>query len=119
VTPPEFDRLVEDAIRQIPVKYRRRLQNTVFVVEHDSPGGDLLGLHESNAPLPDKITIYQRPHERDARGPDELRRLVLETVLHEVGHALGMNEAGVRQMERERRRRWDRQMLPPSLFKRQ
>jgi len=119
VTEREFRELVEAALGQIPARFRRRLQNVAFVVEADSPGGRLLGLHESQPPLPDRITIYQRPHEAEARGDRAaLKQLVLETVLHEVGHALGLSEAEVRAMERARRRRWQRGQAPWGLFPR-
>ncbi len=106
-------------MEQIPARFRRRLANVAFVIEEQSPGGGLLGLHEALPPLPDRITIYQRPHEEEARGSRAaLERLVLETVLHEVGHALGMNEREVKAMERSRRRRWDRLTTLPGLFPR-
>jgi len=55
--------------------------------------------------MPDRITIYQGPHERMAANPEELRQLVEETVWHEVAHYFGMDERQVLRMERARRRR--------------
>ena len=105
MSPSEFETLVEDAIAQVPARFRRLLTNVVIVVEDSSPGSDLLGFHEHNPPLPDRIVIYQRPHEAQARSADELRRLVYETVFHEIGHYLGMDEPEVARMEVNRRRR--------------
>jgi predicted Zn-dependent protease with MMP-like domain len=112
--PRDFDALVEQAIKKIPRRFRRRLQNVVFVVEAEPPRPGLLGLYEGR-PLtlrsvsdgfymPDRITIYQRPHERMSGSLPELRKLVEETVWHEVAHYFGMDEALVRQAERKRRR---------------
>ena len=53
--------------------------------------------------MPDRITIFQGPHERMARGPEHLVRLVEDTIWHEVAHYFGMNESQVRAAERERR----------------
>jgi predicted Zn-dependent protease with MMP-like domain len=108
IPPAEFDALVENALAAVPAKYRRLLTNTVVVVERDSPRGELLGLHEHNPPFPDRIVIYQRPHEAESRNRRELAALVYETLLHEIGHAFGMDEAQVLRMERARRRRLNR-----------
>jgi len=107
----EFDKLVEQAIRAIPARFRRRLKNLVFIVEDEGPPG-LLGLYEG-CPLPqrsifdgfrapDRIVIYQRPHERLARNRAHLEELVRRTVWHEVAHYFGLSEAEVRAVERKR-----------------
>lgn len=101
----DFDRLVEQAVATIPARFRKKMTNVVIVVEPEPPHPELLGLHESNPPFPDKITIYQGPHERATRTPSGLFRLVQETVLHEVGHFFGMDELRVQRMERARRKR--------------
>jgi len=112
VSPREFDRLVERAVRKIPAKFRRRLHNVAFVVEQEGPDPNLLGLYHGvpltqrsvyhSFQMPDQITIYQRPHERLARDPEHLAKLVEDTVWHEVAHYFGMDEAQVRQAERKR-----------------
>ncbi|MGH9662105.1 MAG: metallopeptidase family protein [Bryobacteraceae bacterium] len=109
-----FDRLVERAFAQIPVRFRRRMRNVVLVVEREPPHPDLLGLYEGRPltgrsvsdafTVPDRITIFQGPHERMARTPEQLRRLVEETVWHEIAHYFGMDERQVRRAERLRRR---------------
>jgi predicted Zn-dependent protease with MMP-like domain len=112
MTPQEFDRLVERAVARIPARFRRRLENVVFVVEPEGPEPNLLGLYHGR-PLtqrsvsesfrfPDQIIIYQRPHERLARSPAHLEKLVEDTVWHEVAHYFGMDEARVRRAERTR-----------------
>ena len=50
--------------------------------------------------MPDRITIFQGPHERMARDPAHLAKLVEDTVWHEVAHYFGMNELQVRAAER-------------------
>ena len=78
-------------------------------------GGTLLGLYEGRPltgrsvfepfAMPDRITIFQGPHERLASSPEYLIRMVEDTVWHEVAHYFGMNELQVRTAERRRRRR--------------
>ena len=69
----------------------------------------LLGLYEgvpltARGPLsysgvaPDRITIFQGPLSRRARDVDELAAQVRVTVLHEVGHYFGMDDARLREL---------------------
>jgi len=123
MTADDFDRLVERVWARIPGRFRRRLANIAVVVEREpSPAqlatagvrnGTLLGLYQGrpltgrsvfeNFTLPDRITIFQGPHERLARSEAELERLVEETVWHEVAHYFGMDERRVRAAEGRRR----------------
>ncbi len=114
MSPREFDALVEKAIKAIPAPFRRKLHNIAFVVEPEPPRPGLLGLYHGR-PLPtrsvsesfafpDRITIYQGPHERLARNRIHLERLLRDTVWHEVAHYFGMDERRVRLAERRRAR---------------
>lgn len=99
----------------VPARFRARLKNVLFVVEAEPPRPGLLGLYEGRPltersvsegfRLPDKITIYQGPHERSARSLEELKKLVAETIWHEVAHYFGLDERQVRRAERLRERR--------------
>jgi len=112
MTPREFDLIVEKAVKAIPARFRRRIHNVLFVVEPQGPSPDLLGLYEGRPmpyrsvsdqfTMPDRITIFQRPHEGLARSPQHLEKLVEETVWHEVAHYFGMDETQVRRAERRR-----------------
>jgi predicted Zn-dependent protease with MMP-like domain len=124
MSPKEFDRLVSEAYAGIPARFRKRLKNLALIVEPEpsaaqlargrvARGSTLLGLYEGR-PLtersvfepfawPDRITIFQGPHERLAQTPQDLPRLVADTVWHEVAHYFGMNERQVRAAERKRR----------------
>lgn len=116
--PRDFDRLVDDAMRVIPPRFRPRLKNLVFVVEPEPPRPGLLGLYEGRpltlrssfdpVAFPDRITIFQGPHERMARNEAELRQLVEETVWHEVAHYFGLDEQQVQRAERARARAFAR-----------
>lgn len=125
MAPKDFDRLVSDACARIPARFRRRLKNVAFLVEPEpSPaqlargrvprGNTLLGLYEGRPlpqrsvfepfAMPDRITIFQGPHERMAISPEHLAKLVEDTVWHEVAHYFGLNEREVRAAEVRRRR---------------
>ncbi len=110
--PAEFDRIVERALRRIPARFRKRLENVAIVVEQEPPRPGLLGLYQGvpltgrsvsdSFRMPDKITIFQGPHERAARDLAQLEQMVADTVWHEIAHYFGMNEARVRRAERRR-----------------
>jgi predicted Zn-dependent protease with MMP-like domain len=122
----DFERLVEQAWRRIPRRFRDRVENVAVVVEDEPsrgalrragvpPGDTLLGLYHGvpltqrgtwyQMVLPDKISLYQGPIERTALREDDIPRVVYETLWHEVAHYFGMNEGQVRRAER-RRRQW-------------
>jgi predicted Zn-dependent protease with MMP-like domain len=112
VTATEFDRLVETAMKVILPRFRRKLHNVAFIVEAEPPRPGLLGLYQGRPlprrsvsdsfTMPDRITIFQGPHERLARDRRDLLRLVRETIWHEVAHYFGMDERQVRLAERRR-----------------
>ena len=104
--------MVERALKKIPVRFRKRLDNVVFVVEPEPPQRGLLGLYQGRPltersvsegfQMPDQITIYQGPHERMARDLEDLEENVADTVWHEIAHYFGMDEKQVRRAERAR-----------------
>ena len=104
--------MVERALRRIPARFRKRLENVAIVVEPEPPRRGLLGLYQGvpltnrsvgdSFRMPDQITIYQGPHERMARNPIELEKIVADTVWHEIAHYFGMDEGQVRRAERKR-----------------
>ncbi len=123
MSPEELQRLVSAAYDLIPDDFRARMENIAVIVEPEPSaqqlarggvprGSTLLGLYEGRPltvrsvfdsfALPDRITIFQGPHERAARSPEHLAKLVEDTVWHEVAHYFGMNEAQVRSAERRR-----------------
>jgi predicted Zn-dependent protease with MMP-like domain len=124
MAPRDFDELVAGACARIPARFRRRIKNIAFLVEPEPTpaqlargrvprGSTLLGLYEGRPlptrsvfepyAMPDRITIFQGPHERMAQSPEHLARLVESTVWHEVAHYFGLNELEVRRAEHRRR----------------
>ena len=116
----EFERLVAEAVTLIPKRFRREMHNLALVVE-DEPSPELLeemaidppdslyGLYQGtplperawaygNA-LPDRITIFQRPIEEDCDDEDEIRAVIGETLIHEVGHYFGHSEEEIEEIE--------------------
>ena len=107
-----FRGLVRQAVQEMPSEIGDILENVAILVE-DWPGVDdlegtalaspdqLFGLYrgvplperEGGPPLlPDTITLFQRPIESSCTSSEEVIREIRVTLLHEVGHYLGMTE---------------------------
>jgi predicted Zn-dependent protease with MMP-like domain len=113
-----FERLVTDALASIPSPFAEQLATVAILVEdeplpgQEQPGTRLFGRYEGvprtalgahGAPLPSRITIFRLAHEQ--AHPDEGSRSerVRSTVLHELAHHLGIDEARIRSIESGRR----------------
>ena len=120
MTRAEFERLVAEAVALIPKRFRKEIKNLALVVE-DAPSLDLLlemdieppdslyGLYQGTPltermwahgnQLPDRITLFQEPIEADCEDEDEVRAVIGETLIHEVGHYFGMSEEQIEEIE--------------------
>jgi predicted Zn-dependent protease with MMP-like domain len=49
--------------------------------------------------LPDRVTIFQKPIEEDCEGEDDIRAVIGETLIHEVGHYFGLSEEEIEDIE--------------------
>ena len=107
-----FRRLVVRALESIPPEFAPYLDNIAIVIEREPSRGDLrdgrvadtdelFGLYvgvpltdrAGGAPsLPARIVIYQGPLERHFR-PDQIPRQIRKTVVHEVAHHFGIDDA--------------------------
>jgi predicted Zn-dependent protease with MMP-like domain len=100
-----FARLVRQAIRDLPPPYAR-LMETIAVVLKDleiDSADDLLGLYQGESlsdnsffkpggTPPAQISIYRGPILRLCETPEEVVREVYDTVLHELGHHVGLQD---------------------------
>jgi len=123
-----FEKLVENALTRLPHRFKQKIKNISIEVE-DSPSpevlqdmgierGTLFGLYQGvpltarewnyGNVLPDRIVIYQRPIEQAAQSPEEIEEVVLETVIHEIGHYFGFNDDELYSIEDEKARRKER-----------
>ncbi len=120
MTREHFDRLVAQAVRGIPKRFRDEMDNVAVVVE-DRPSAELLNEMELAPPdtlyglyqgtplperewahgnvLPDQITIYQQPIVEDTEDDDAVIRAIGETVIHEFGHYFGLSEEEIEAIE--------------------
>jgi predicted Zn-dependent protease with MMP-like domain len=89
-----FEEHVSRALDSLPTLLARGLKNVAVVVEEEHPDDpDLFGLFEEPEYMPAKITIYRAPLEQSFSDPIELEDEIRITVLHELAHYFGMDEA--------------------------
>jgi len=113
MTRREFQQVVQEALEQLPPLFRDALHNLDIQVRWAPtpyerrrarlrPGYDLFGLylgipitrrtHGYSMVLPDTILIYQRAHERHAADEKDMVEQARQTLLHEIGHYMGIDE---------------------------
>jgi predicted Zn-dependent protease with MMP-like domain len=112
-----FELMVEEEFAALPDPFRLAMENVHVVVE-DAPRGAqaarqkrgslLLGLYEGipltkrgsdygvTPVVPDRITLFRKNIEAVAETPSEVRAVVRDTLIHEIGHYFGMSEREIR-----------------------
>jgi predicted Zn-dependent protease with MMP-like domain len=106
-----FEALVAEALDSLPPAFAAAMSNVEIVVEDTSEEPGLLGLYQGipltsrdsgyAGVLPDRITIYRRAVEKLATGEEDLRRIVRETVEHELAHHFGIDDERLRDLGRD------------------
>jgi len=120
MTREKFEKLVVEAMALIPKRFRLEMKNIAVVVE-DEPSAELLDEMEIEPPdslyglyqgtplpertwgygntLPDRVTLFRKPIEEDSEDDDEVRAVIGETLIHEVGHYFGLSEEEIEEIE--------------------
>ena len=126
MTDSEFESAVEEALGCIPERFLDALENVAVVVE-DEPNdyhletleepdclgasvcdNELLGLYDGvslpdradgyDSDVPDVITVFKGPHERCFGSRAEIVKEIGKTVVHEIGHYFGIDDARLYEM---------------------
>lgn len=118
----KFEKIVDDAVAEIPKKFLDKLSNVAIVVQDFPTPSELaklgiknkegvtrpyllLGLYQGvpqtkrwgGSFFPDKITIFKRPIEYLSNSEEDVQRIVRDTVKHEIAHHFGFSEAEIRE----------------------
>jgi predicted Zn-dependent protease with MMP-like domain len=90
-----FDEQVRRALDSLPPELAAHMENVAVVIEDANPDDpDLLGLFEADEFMPARIAIYRLPLEEEfGDDPARLREEIRVTVLHELAHYFGIDEA--------------------------
>ena len=114
----DFRRLVDEALGLLPAEFRPYLEGVPVVIEDwpsealldelEVPEDDTLyGLYSGRAltegpaesgQLPSRITLFRGPLLEDCRDEDDLRAEIATTVLHEIAHHFGIDEARLEEL---------------------
>lgn len=112
LSPRDFEACVEEAIASVPAAFRKYLDNIVVVIEEepsdedfeetDTPDEDeLFGVFRgvpyfqretAVSALPAQIAIFRGPILRCCPTRGEAIREIRDTVVHEIGHMLGLGD---------------------------
>jgi predicted Zn-dependent protease with MMP-like domain len=110
MNPERFEALVNEALDGIPDELAGLVRNVVVLVEPEPPADDpdLLGLYDGVAltdrygdtlpELPDRIFIYRGPLLDMCETEEELVEEVRITVVHEVAHHFGIDDARLHEL---------------------
>lgn len=117
-----FVKLVAKVLDALPEEFRKRMHNLAVLVKDEPPRGFRKKRHRTGGNAgrhmtrslvlgvfqgvpstrrsvfdlsigPDRIILYQKNIEAVCRNETEIRHEVKQTVLHELGHYFGMDEA--------------------------
>lgn len=120
LTDEEFDRLISQAMDELPQEYIKGLDN-VAILYADNPdeyqiqksglreGNILLGLYEGipltkrgggySFVLPDKITLFKHSMMMVAGNPQQLYEHIKRTLWHEIAHYYGLDHERIHALE--------------------
>jgi predicted Zn-dependent protease with MMP-like domain len=113
MTREDFENAVGEGLDLIPPELAAHIDNVVVLVEDDPPADaedpDLLGLYEGTpltergewwaaGSLPDRITIFRNPTLRICEDADDVAEEVAVTVVHEVAHHFGIDDATLHEL---------------------
>ncbi len=113
-----FRRLVDEALELVPAEFRSYLVGVSVVIEDWAPDAlldelgvpeeeTLYGLYSGRAltegppdscELPPRITIYRGPLLEDWEDEADLRDEIATTVIHEIAHHFGIDEARLEEL---------------------
>jgi predicted Zn-dependent protease with MMP-like domain len=119
VSDEQFQTLINQALEELPGEHVKNIQNVAILYE-DQPTPEqreklklhndqtLLGLYEGTPLsqrqgltrlLPDKITLFKLPLQRQSNSPAELKEAIRHTLWHEIAHYYGLDHNKIHQLE--------------------
>ena len=107
----EFEALVGHALADLPPELKRRMKNVAAFVDDESPPGgpeaartlrrlpaDVARGRGTRGSTPDRITIFRMPILRHCATREQVVEQVRITVVHEVAHHFGIDDARLHEL---------------------
>lgn len=110
ISDADFEALVEEVYDDLPEDMVGPLENVVILIEDQAPGSRprLFGQYSGHpltgrgvygfGELPDRITLYRNNLAARSDDLEGLRAQVRITLVHEIGHYFGLDDARLREL---------------------
>ena len=110
ISDDDFERMVGEVYDALPDDMVRGLENVAILIENQPPGQwpRLYGLYSGRplktrgvygyGELPDRITLFKNNMQARSEDLDALRARVRITLVHEIGHYFGLDDARLREL---------------------
>ncbi|GAA1752269.1 metallopeptidase family protein [Agromyces humatus] len=110
ISDDDFERMVSEVFDALPDEMVRGVENVAIVVENQPLGERprLFGLYRGHplttrgvygfGELPDRITLYKNNPQEYSVDLEALRSRVRITLVHEIGHYFGLDDARLREL---------------------
>ncbi|KRC59161.1 hypothetical protein ASE14_15400 [Agromyces sp. Root81] len=110
ISDDDFDRMVGEVFDALPADMVRGVENVAILIENQPPGQRprLFGLYSGHplktrgvygfGELPDRITLFKNNMQEHSADLDALRTRVRITLVHEIGHYFGLDDAKLREL---------------------
>jgi predicted Zn-dependent protease with MMP-like domain len=112
MSPDEFELAVTDALADVPDDFAQLLTNTAVIIQDEPPDTeppDTLGLYDGIAlteqyggleffQLPNVIYVFRNPTLRICDTRDDVLDEVYITVMHEIAHHFGIDDAHLHEL---------------------
>ncbi len=110
ISEEDFEDLVATAYDELPAEMTARLKNVEILIQDQPPGElpRLFGLYSGRpltsrsvygyGELPDRITLFRNNIASYSADLDELWNRVRITLVHEIGHYYGLNDARLNEL---------------------
>ncbi len=100
MTHRQFKRVAEQLLDELPADIRQKIGNVAILVENEAPpeSPDLMGLfigtpyEEGDPTVPNQIILYKNNIEEECETEEQVPEEIRITLLHEIGHFLGLDE---------------------------
>ncbi|GGI44012.1 putative Zn-dependent protease with MMP-like domain [Agromyces flavus] len=110
ISDEDFERMVSEVFDSLPDDMVRGLENVAILIENQPPGQRprLYGLYAGHplktrgvygfGELPDRITLFKNNMQEHSADLESLRTRVRITLVHEIGHYFGLDDARLREL---------------------